>query len=127
MEEFCVIYDEDPRETARNIETNYNLNHPSAPVRVSVDDNYQISNWSELLFKISLFVIPLTWIVTCALWMTKTVTKSKEGSLLDQWVVGMFVFSLLISVLFACVFMIKSDRAYKFEFEPREPHNDVTG
>ena len=120
MEEFCVIFDEDPTETARNMEINYNMNHPSAPVAVSVDETFQITSWSELLFKISLFVIPLTWIITCALWMTKTVIKSKEGSLLDQWVIGMFVFSLAISLLFGCVFMIKSDRAYRFEFEPRE-------
>ena len=59
--------------------------------------------------------------------MTKNVIKSKEGSLLDQWVIGMFVFSLVISVLFGCVFMIKSDRAYKFEFEPRETLSDGTG
>ena len=106
------------------------LNHPSAPVRVRLDDDYHISSWSELLFKISLFTIPLTWIVTCALWMTKTVTRSPDGSLLCQWVLGMFVFSFVVSVLFGCVFMIKSDRPYKFEFEPREPLNtgtDTTG
>lgn len=126
MEEFCVIFDEDATETARNIETNYNLNHPSAPVRVSVDDHYQITSWTELLFKISLFVIPLTWLVTCALWMTKTVTKSADDSLLDQWLTAMLVFSILISFLFGCVFTIKSKRAYKFEFEPREPLNDMS-
>ncbi|CAG2172663.1 unnamed protein product [Oppiella nova] len=125
MDDFCVIYDEDPNETARNIEINYNLNHPSAPVVVNVSEDFQITSWSELLFKISLFVIPLTWIITCALWMTKTVIKSKENSVLDQWVTGMFVFSLIISVLFGCVFMIKSDRAYKFEFKPQEPHDNT--
>jgi hypothetical protein len=121
MDDFCVIYNEDHNETARNPEINYNINHPSTPIGVNVVESYSIISWSELLFKFTLIFIPLIWIITCALWLTKTVTKSDDGSLLDQWVTGLFVFSFVISILFGCVFLIKSDRAYKFEFEPKEP------
>jgi hypothetical protein len=121
MDDFCVTYNEDHNETARNSEINYNINHSPISIAVDIVDDYSIISWSELLFKFTLIFIPLIWIITCALWLTKIVTKSDDGSLLDQWVTGLFVFSFVISILFGCVFLIKSDRPYKFEFMPDEP------
>jgi hypothetical protein len=120
MDDFCVIYNEDHNENTRNSEINYNINHPPIPIALNVVESYSIISWTQLLFKFTLIFIPLIWIITCALWLTKTVTKSADGSLLDQWVTGLFVFSFVISILFGCVFLIKSDRAYKFEFKPEE-------
>jgi hypothetical protein len=121
MDDFCVIYDEDVNETARNLEQNYNLNHPSAQISVTVVDSSSITSWSEVLFKFTIIFIPLTWIITLALWLIKTVTKAVDGSTLDQWATGLFFFSLFISIMFGCVFFIKSNRNYKFEFMPNEP------